>query len=161
MTEKQFYKLDEYQGKLPNPRLFPIKGALVTAVEDCPNIFTDSFMMDIEVSKEERQRLEKRIERRVSKQSCNGILKQGKRTTILLSEPQYIFAGQQYTAYVLFAPGIKPVGIQVKYYRYFRHRYPNCNFYTDGEIWSVKSVKVKDKLVGLWTPVILPPVEET
>lgn len=160
MNEKQLYKLDEYTGKLPNPRIFPIQGAGIVAITDYPNTFGDGFMMDLSVDEDERQRLEKLAVRTVTKQTCDDLVKQVKGATILLSEPRYIWEGFGYIAYVLFTPDDKPFGIQVKYYRYFRNRYLDCKFYTSKTFIAPKPVKVGDKIVGLWMPVGLPPIKE-
>ena len=159
MTEKKFYKLDEFDGQLPNPKIFPTQGSDIVAINGYPNMFTDNFMMDLEVDDDERQRLGKKIQRTVSKTSIDQMIEEVKNFKILLSEPQYIYDGS-HLAYVLFTPDGGITGIQVKYYHYFRNRYPDCNFYTKDNQLQVKTVKVGDKLVGLWMPIALPIMEE-
>lgn len=158
-----FYNIDDYSGKLPNQRNFPIQGATVMAVEGYPNGFTDKFIMDLSVSEKDKLRLDQLAREKVTKPQVDGLLEKANGATILLSEPQYIYDGVG-LSYVLFTPdvleGYKPVGIQVKYYRYFRNHYPKCEFYTGKDRMTMKVVRVGKKLVGLWMPVMLPPLEE-
>ncbi|MBU0778191.1 hypothetical protein KKF82_08025 [Patescibacteria group bacterium] len=163
MTEKQFCKLDEYSGELPNPMSFPVQGEGIVAIDGHPNTFTDGFMMDFSVTEDDRQKLEKLVTRTASEQAYNSLLEDAKQAVIQLSKPQYIYIGGVFIAYVLSIPYAAHIGIQVKYYRYFINRYPGCNFYTSKEQWeqwNVKQVKVMNKTVGLLMPLGIPPVVE-
>lgn len=157
---KEFYKLDEYSGKLPNPMLFPIRGADILAIEGYPDAFSDGFMADLSVREEDKERLRKLVVRTSLKPMFEGQLEvAARKTAILLSEPQYIYDEWVFITYVLTAPDIRPIGIQVRYYRYFRNRYPGCRFYTGKSVEGIKSVRLEDKIVGLWMPVMIPPME--
>lgn len=159
MTEKQFYKLDEFKGHLPNPRKFPMRGADITTFGDYPDALCDNFIVDLEVDKDDKFRLEGKPVRQVAKHILDSIITDAKKMTILLSEPQYIYDSIN-RAYVLFSPDSMKIGIQVKYYRYFRNRYPDCKFYTNNNVMAMKAIKVGRKLVGLVMPVMLPKMEE-
>lgn len=152
---KHLYKVGEYSEKLPNPKSFPTQGAIIVGIKDCPNTFSDGFMMDLLVPDSDRERLKGRAVRWMDKGYLNTVLEGATKATILLSEPEYIYA-TNYVSYILSAPNIKPVGIQVKYYKYFRNRYPDCKFCADGEPFTIVLVKVEDKIVGLCMPIMLP-----
>lgn len=149
------YEISGYTGKLPNPKSFPMQGAFIIAFDSYPDAFSDGFFLDLSVSNKCKQRLQNSIFRLVSRIYLDSLLGSSKLARILLQEPKYIHDGQ-YLTYVLQTPYIKPIGIQVKYYHYFRNRYPNCQFFTDGERATLKSVRVEDTLVGLFMPVTLP-----
>lgn len=153
---RNFYKVNEYSEKLPNPKSFPIRGADVMAIKDCPNSFADGFIVDLSVSDKDKERLEGKVTRWIGKSTIDQLIAGAARATILLSEPEYIYVYMS-ISYILLAPNIKPVGIQVKYYNYFRNHYKGCQFYTNGQSMSIKSVKLGNKIVGLWMPVVLPP----
>jgi hypothetical protein len=158
---KEFYKLDEYSGKLPNPRLFPAHEADIVAIEGYPDAFSDGFMADLSVKEEDKERLKKLVTRTSPKPIFDGQLDIATRkATILLSEPQYIYDGWVFITYVLTASNIESVGIQVRYYQYFRNRYPSCGFFTSDDWMGIKSIRLEDKIVGLWMPVMLPPRKE-
>jgi len=158
MEEKRFCKVGEYSKKLPNPRVFPIQGADIVAVKGCPNTFSDGFILDLSVSEKVRQKLEKLVTRTTDKSLYDTLIGTIPKTTILLSEPVYVYDAGYTISYVLFTPNKTPVAIQVKYYRYFRNRYKGCQFYTS-DVWTEpKSVKVEDKAVGLWMPTMTPSI---
>lgn len=152
---EHLFKVGEYSEKLPSPRLFPMQGATIMAFKDCPGIFGDGFILDLFVPDSDRERLVEKTIRWVDRAVVTGILKGVIKATVLLSKPEYIYV-DTHLSYILLAPNIKPIGIQVKYYEYFRNRYPDCKFYTDGEPLTVLSIKAEDKVVGLCMPIVLP-----
>lgn len=165
MTDKHYYKLDEFKGNIPNPKEFPTKGSNILTAKDCPNIFGDGFMLDLAVDESERLRLKEKAIRVVPKVRIDHLIEEVNSFKILLSEPQYIY-NNTLTAYVLYSYFQtmsnlnKLVGIQVKYYRYFRNRYPECKFYTRDIPISMIAIRDGDVLVGLCMPIVLPKMEE-
>lgn len=150
-----YYELDACPYKLPNPRQFPVQGANISAWDDYPYSFTDSFMADLYVNEKEKDRLDKKVTRHLPKNSLDSLIEQVKENEMLLSEPKKLYEQGYYISYVLEISEHLVAGMQVKYFRYFRNRYPKCSFLSCDDISSVKSVVSDDKIVGLWMPTII------
>ena len=144
---KNLYKLEEYSGRLPNPKRFPIQGGNVIAVKDRPTAFCDGFMLDLSVKERDKEMLEAGVIRTVD--TMDDHITDAMVSELLLSEPEFIYEFY-YPAYVLFVPTGNPILVQVKYYRYFRNRYRNCNFYIREEGSKSIAVKVDGRLLGVF-----------
>lgn len=149
---ENLYRLNEYPGKLPNPKHFPISGATIIAVKYKPYTFADGFMLDLSVRERDKVMLEGRAERVVD--SLTVLVEGGKRSELLLSEPEFIY-DTTYVTYILFTPSGNPIAIQVKYYKYFKNRYPECKFYKNNEASMLITIKVDKEVVGLCMPLLL------
>lgn len=143
-------KVDEYFNKLPNPKSFPIRGADIIAIQDKPYAFGDGFILDLSVREEDKERLAVAAVRALSFSSLSGIISDAERSVVLLSEPEFIY-NFNYPAYIVFTPDGEPIAIQVKYYKYFRNRYPECQFYSKGG-QGIVAVKTGNELVGASMP---------
>lgn len=151
---KNLYKVDEYSGRLPNPKCFPIQGGIIIAVKDMPNTFSDGFMMDLLVSEKDRGKLKDKMFWEASFNGISSIIEGLKESKVLLSEPEYIYV-TSYITYIVFLPDGEPIAIQVKYYKYFRNRYPKCRFYSRGDRLNAIAIKVNNEVVGGCMPIFL------
>lgn len=151
---ENLYRLNEYSGKLPNPKSFPIAGGIFCGIQDRPYTFSDGFILEMTVSEKDKKKLGKKVVRVIPVSNLGAIIGDTENSKILLSEPEYIY-DFSFPAYILFTPSNKPVGIQVKYYRYFRNRYPKCQFYSKGDSFGIIGVKLDGKLVGACMPIVL------
>ena len=145
---ENLYRLNEYSGKLPNPKHFPISGAIICAIKDRPYTFADGFMADFSVRERDKDRLKEKAIRTIDALSLDGPMGEAKESKLLLSEPEFI-EDTTYPAYVVFTPKGNPVIIQVKFYRYFKNRYLECKFYKKDEYSTLIAVKVNEEVVGL------------
>lgn len=145
---ENLYKVNDYPGKLPNPMHFPIQGATIYAIKDKPYAFADGFMLDLSVKETDREMLRGKAIRTTDISHLGGLLNDGKRSELLLSEPEFIY-DTTYLAYVLFTPSGNPIIVQVKYHKYFRNRYPECKFYIRDEYSNLIAVKLNKEVVGL------------
>lgn len=145
---ENLYKVNEYSGKLPNPKSFPIQGAIIVAVKDRPYTFADGFMVDLSVREADKEMLVGKAIRTIKASDLADLIEEAKRSEILLSEPEFI-SDITYPAYVVFTPESNPVIIQVKYYKYFQDRYPDCKFYKRNEGSILIAIKVNEEVVGL------------
>ena len=154
---ENLYELDDYPGELPNPKRFPLRGATIIAIKGKPYAFCDGFMLDLLVREADRKVLEEKVLRTVD---ISNQLEDGRGSKLLLSEPEFIY-DSSYPTYIMFAPEGNPIGIQVKYYRYFRNRYKECKFYKrDKNPLSIVTIKVGEEVVGLCMPIFLDVVTE-
>ena len=151
----EYYRIDDCPLKLPNPKLFPITtGSTVTLFENYLKAISDGFAVDFDVNERDLGRLDKYSTRWLKPLHLNEFIDSCKNADLLLSEPQYILDTDDVVAYILFA-GDTPMAIQVKYYKYFRNRYPDCLFYSNIDRISVKAVMVGEKLIGMCMPIML------
>lgn len=150
---KNLYKVEEYSDKLPNPKSFPIQGATIYAFQDKPYVFADGFILDLSVRERDRERLAAKAVKASPFSNLSGIISDAEKSAMLLSEPEFI-SNIYYPAYIIFTPDNEPITIQVKYYRYFRNRYPKCQFYSKGG-QGIIAIKVDDELVGTSMPILL------
>ena len=151
---ENLYRLNEYTGKLPNPKRFPIQGGVISAVKDMPDTFSDGFMMEVLVSGKDKERLKSNMVQEVAFNGINNIIEGLEKSEVILSEAEYIYDTTRIT-YIIFTPDGEPAAIQVKYYKYFRNRYPKCQFYSKGNILEIIAVKVDNKVVGGCMPIYL------
>ncbi|GAJ05294.1 unnamed protein product [marine sediment metagenome] len=151
---ENLYRLDDYLGKVPNPRHFPIRGGIITAVKDMPDTFSDGFLLEVLVSKKDREGLRSKAQRQTSFIGVSNIIAGLKESEVLLSEPEYIY-DTTFITYIIFTPDGVPVAMQVKYYKYFRNRYPKCQFYSRGDRGNIIAVKVNNEVVGGCMPMLL------
>lgn len=142
---ENLYKVDEYSGKLPNPKHFPVRDASIIAIKDRPNAFADGFMVDLFVREADKEMLKERANRTVDVSSQLG---DAKVSNLLLSGPEFIY-DTTYPTYIVFTPGGNPVPIQVKYYKYFTNRYLECSFYIREEGSLIITAKVNKEVIGL------------
>lgn len=149
---ENLYKVKEYSEKLPNPKSFPIQGAIIYAILHKPYAFANGIILDLCVRERDKLMLENRVT--VTLPNLDGIISDAERSTILLSEPEFIY-DIAYTVYIVFTPDGEPVAIQVKYYRYFRNRYPKCQFYSKGDKQGIIAIKEGNKLLGACMPMFL------
>lgn len=147
---KHLCKVEEYSEKLPNPKSFPILGATIYAFQDKPYAFADGFIFDLCVREGDKEGLAVKAVRTLLFSNLSGIIADVEKSTMLLSEPEFIY-DFNFPAYIVFTPSGEPLAIQVKYYRYFRNRYPKCQFYSKGG-QGIIAVKVDDELVGASMP---------
>lgn len=153
------FRVEDYKGGLPNPRKFPTTYVAVYRIEDMPRTFSDGYILELNVDDKDVDRLNKRVLRVVPKGQVDGIIKKVMAYSILLSEPVYIYlylTSNDFIAYILFTPDDWNVAIQVKYYRYFRNRYPKCQFYTSEDLFDEIGVWINKKLVGIVMPSYVP-----
>ncbi len=146
------YRLDEYKEQLPNPKGFPIKGALITKIKGMPLAFTDTFMLDLSVGEDDVKILKEKAMREVPGETIRSILEEAGNTP--LSEPEYIH-DDKYISYIVFTPGDIPIVIQIKYYKYFRNRYNNCKFYCGNDRMDSIAVRRDNKIIGIIMPVFV------
>lgn len=145
---ENLYKLNEYSGKLPNPKSFPIQGSNIISIRDMPNTFTDGYMVDLSVKESDKLILDEKATKEKGKSSISDLLVEANKSELLLSEPEFIYDFFA-PAYVLFTPDGRPAIIQVKYYKYLRNRYKDCKFYLRHEAGCLISIKVNKEVVGL------------
>lgn len=145
---KNLYKLEEYSGRLPNPEHFPVRGADILALKGKPYVFCDGFILDLSVRESDKEELDKRVTRTLDVSGINSQLEEALESLLLLSEPEFIY-DTTYPAYIVFTPCGNPVGIQIKYYKYFRNRYPKCDFYIKGEGCKLVTIRLGDKIKGM------------
>lgn len=153
---ENLYKLTEYSDKLPNPVLFPME-LNVIAVKGHPRTFSNGFILEVLVRYSDVERLEKGVERTIDEIYFQQLLEDSDSRLLLLSEPEFIY-DITYPTYIVFTPEGNPVGIQVKYYNYFRNNYPECNFYGKDEgssHHSLLAIRVLKEVVGLCMPISL------
>jgi len=148
---ENLYKVEEYSDKLPNPKSFPIQGATIYAFQDRPYVFADGFILDLSVREGDKERLAVKAVKASPFSNLSGIIADAERLVMLLSEPEFIY-DFYYSAYIVFTPDNEPIAIQVKNYRYFRNRYPKCQFYSKGG-QGIIAIKVDNELVGASMPV--------
>ncbi|GAI14776.1 unnamed protein product [marine sediment metagenome] len=148
---ENLYKVDEYSGKLPNPKSFPIQGATIYAFQDRPYTFSDGFILDLSVREGDKERLMAKAIKASPFSNLSGVITDAEKSPMLLSEPEFIY-DSNYPAYIVFTPNGEPIAIQVKYYRYFRNRYPGCQFYSKGDKIGIIAIKVDNKVVGTSMP---------
>lgn len=151
---KNLYKVKEYSEGLPNPKSFPVQGAIIYAIKDKPYTFADGLILDLCVRERDKLMLEGRVVTTLPFSNLDGIISDAERSVILLSEPEFIY-DITYTVYIIFTPDNEPVAIQVKYYGYFRNRYPKCQFYSKGGERGIIAIKEGNKLLGACMPVFL------
>lgn len=148
---ENLYKVEEYSGKLPNPKSFPVSGATISAIKGRPCAFSDGFMLDLSVRDRDKRMLVGRVVRTVD---TSSIIEEAEGLGLLLSEPEFIY-DTTYLTYIVFTPKGNPIGIQVKYYKYFRNRYPECKFYIKDEGIGIITIKVLKEVVGKCMPIFL------
>lgn len=145
---ENLYKLNEFTGKLPNPKSFPMGGVTIIAVKDKPYIFADGFIVDLSVREKDKEKLGQKVVRAIDISSLNGYMRDAKGSELLLSEPEFIY-NTVYPAYVVFTPNGNPIVVLVKYYKYFRNKYPECNLYIKDKDSKLIGIKVNEEVVGL------------
>lgn len=149
---ENLYRLEEYSGKLPNPKSFPVRGATITAVKDMPNTFSDNFILELSVREADKKMLEEKVHRTIN--YVSNLLEEAEVSKVLLSEPEFIY-DFSYPMYILFTPFSNITAMQIKYYKYFRNRYPKCKFYLRKEGSIIITIKVLEKVVGMCMPIFL------
>lgn len=156
---KNFCKISEYQGELPNPKLFPItKGGSIIGFRNCPNTFSDGFILDMSVTDENKKILDTKVTLWRDNSVINNVFEQAKNATVILPEPEEIYESYSRPVYVFRSPSIIALGIQARYFNYFRNRYPGCSFWGNDKLTTVNVVKVDDRIVGFWMSMVFPGV---
>lgn len=149
---ENLYRVDEYSGILPNPMSFPLKDSTIIAIIDKPTAFSDGFMLDLFIRESDVDPIKQKVIRTIGTGYLSNLLEEGRVSNVLLSEPEFIY-DVLYLTYILFTHDNHPIGIQVKYYNYFRNRYKTCKFYIrdsiKDNIMIPIMVKLDDELVGV------------
>lgn len=151
---ENLYKLNEYSGKLPNPKKFPVLGASIIAIKDKPYMFGDGFMLDLSINSNDARRLKKSVYSWIEYSRISSFIDIAEQMVVLLTNPEFIYM-TTYPTYILYGPNNYPLAIQVKYYRYFKNRYKDCQFYSRGDRIEPIAIKVEGKLVGVCMPIVL------
>jgi len=153
-----FWPAEEYPHKLPNPRLFPLaKGREACGVwefQGVPDVFTDGCIIDCKVREGDKKRLRQRA-KMCPMEVYTSLVDKARQASDYLPEPTIIYdSGDGFVCYA-FLLGERSVAMQVKYFNYFRNRYPGCKFYA-GDPIDPGSVKVGDDIVGVWSSALIP-----
>lgn len=142
----KYVKTDEYEGSLPKPR--KLRGTF--SITGHPTMLTDGFALDMYATEEPDPHNTLKQE---SGSRIPAILEEAK-VGDTLSRPKYVADLLTNQIFILFASSGDPVGVQTKYYEYFRLRYKGCEF-RGKDSWTPIGVIHEGHIVGAIMPVIV------
>ena len=148
----KYYRLEDYHGQLPNSKTFLVKHSIIIAIENHPKMFSDGFMLDIAVREKDISKLQRHTSRTTNYAPIEQLIAKANECKFLLSEPKYVLEYDTISYGMTHSTEVK--FIQAKYYRYFKNRYPKCQFLTSDDMQQSIAVKQSEFLVGLVMPVL-------
>lgn len=149
----------DFDGDIPDPKSFPldkdendeINYEDFASLPEYPNLITNGFIADLSVLECDRHYVLKAGRKITNSESIQNLLDiADKKCVNLLPRPEFI-EGKDLTKYLWEIPsGI--LGLQCKYYNYFKNRYPECKFYYAETPNDMIAVKYNSAIVGFLMP---------
>ncbi len=159
---KESYVADrvfDFDGDIPNPNTFPVdrdENDMINYndfgnIPEYPDLITNGFIADLSVLETDRRYVQKAQRKISNSESIKNLLDiADKKCVNLLPRPEFI-EGKDLTKYLWEIPsGI--LGLQCKYYNYFKNRYPECKFYYAESPNEMVAVKYNNAVVGFMMP---------